>query len=209
MNTIKSTKIMAVLAAAALLCTGCSDKTVPAANTTDTTAASDTANTADTTAASDTASTANTTAASDTADSGTAQTTDTADSTAKSIADIYQEITQSVSLQSPQCMDDDFISNYYGIDAASLEEYVFSMSEDAAQAETVIILKVKNTDDVKGLSDSLQTVVDEKKNEMENYIPEQFAIVEKSKVQTKDNYVWLVISENADAIADIIENGLS
>ncbi|MDE7028828.1 MAG: DUF4358 domain-containing protein [Lachnospiraceae bacterium] len=188
MNTIKSTKIMAVLAAAALLCTGCSDKTVPAANTTDTTAASDTANTAD---------------------SGTAQTTDTADSTAKSIANIYQEITQSVSLQSPQCMDDDFISNYYGIDAASLEEYVFSMSEDAAQAETVIILKVKNTDDVKGLSDSLQTVVDEKKNEMENYIPEQFAIVEKSKVQTKDNYVWLVISENADAIADIIENGLS
>lgn len=218
MNTIKSTKIMAVLAAAALLCTGCSDKTVPAANTTDTTAASDTAdttaasdtaNTTDTTAASDTASTADTTAASNTADSGTAQTTDTADSTAKSIADIYQEITQSVSLQSPQCMDDDFISNYYGIDAASLEEYVFSMSEDAAQAETVIILKVKNTDDVKGLSDSLQTVVDEKKNEMENYIPEQFAIVEKSKVQTKDNYVWLVISENADAIADIIENGLS
>ncbi|MDE6917987.1 MAG: DUF4358 domain-containing protein [Lachnospiraceae bacterium] len=209
MNTIKSTKIMAVLAAAALLCTGCSDKTVPAANTTDTTAASDTANTTDTTAASDTANTADTTAASDTADSGTAQTTDTADSTAKSIADIYQEITQSVSLQSPQCMDDDFISNYYGIDAASLEEYVFSMSEDAAQAETVIILKVKNTDDVKGLTDSLQTVVDEKKNEMENYIPEQFAIVEKSKVQTKDNYVWLVISENADAIADIIENGLS
>lgn len=221
MNTFKSTKIMAVLAAAALLCTGCSDKTVPAANTTDTTAASDTANTADTTAASDTASTADTTAASDTAstadttaasdtaDSGTAQTTDTADSTAKSIADIYQEITQSVSLQSPQCMDDDFISNYYGIDAASLEEYVFSMSEDATQAETVIILKVKNTDDVKGLTDSLQTVVDEKKNEMENYIPEQFAIVEKSKAQTKDNYVWLVISENADAIADIIENGLS
>lgn len=105
-------------------------------------------------------------------------------------------------------MDDDFISNYYGIDAALLEEYVFSMSEDAAQAETIIIMKAKNTDALDGLADSLQTVVDEKKNEMENYIPEQFAIVEKSKVQTKENYVWLVISENADAITDIIENGL-
>lgn len=133
-------------------------------------------------------------------------TTQTAD--AKTIEEVYQEIEQSVSLKSPQCMDDDFISNYYGIDATALEEYVFSMSEDAAQAETVIIMKVKNTDDLAGLTDSLQTVVDEKKNEMENYIPEQFAIVEKSKVQTKDNYIWLVISDNADAITDIIESGL-
>lgn len=174
MNTIKYTKTMAALAAAALLCTGCSDK------------------------AAQTASTANQTDA--------AAQTDT--TSAKSIQEVYQEIEQSVSLHSPQCMDDDFISNYYGIDAASLEEYVFSMSEDAAQAETIIIMKVKNTDDLENLAASLQTVVDEKKNEMENYIPEQFAIVEKSKVQTKDNYIWLVISDNADAVTDIIESEL-
>lgn len=180
MSTIKSTKVMAVFAAAVLLGTGCSDKTVPTANTTEQTTAADAPQAAD---------------SSDRAD-------------AKSIDEVYQEIGQTVSLQSPQCMDDDFISNYYGIDATALEEYVFSMSEDAAQAETVIIMKAKDAGDMAGLKDSLQTVVDEKKNEMENYIPEQFAIVEKSKVQTKDNYIWLVISENADAITDIIESGL-
>ncbi|MDE6052888.1 MAG: DUF4358 domain-containing protein [Lachnospiraceae bacterium] len=182
MRTNKSLKIIAVMAAAALICNGCSDKNVPTVNNTNSV-------------------------------SGTTQTSESSNSSdnkenAKSINEIYQEIEQTVSLQSPQCMDDDFISNYYGIDAASLEEYVFSMSEDAAQAETVIIMKVKNTNDMEGLTDSLQTVVDEKKNEMENYIPEQFAIVEKSKVQTKENYIWLVISDNADAITDIIENGL-
>jgi len=140
--------------------------------------------------------------------SGDTQTAEHSDDK-KSILEIYQEIEQTVSLQSPQCMDDDFISNYYGIDAASLEEYVFSMSEDAAQAETIIILKAKSTEDLPALTDSLQTVVDEKKNEMENYIPEQYTIVEKSKVQTKDTYIWLVISDNADAIVDIIESGLS
>ena len=124
--------------------------------------------------------------------------------TAKSIDEIYQEITQSVTLQSPACMDEDFISNYYGIDTKTLSEYVFSMSEDA-----IIIMKAEQSEDLEGLSSCLQTVVDEKKNEMENYIPEQFAIVEKSKVQTKGNYVWLVISENAKSITDIIENSLS
>lgn len=181
-HTIKSPKIMAALAAM-LLCTGCSSQTVPVVNHTDPV-------------------------------SETAQTMDVKDNSdnresPKSIDEIYQEIEQSVTLKSPQRMDEDFISNYYGIDTASLEEYVFSMSEDAAQAETIIILKVKNTDDLTGLTESLQTVVDEKKNEMENYIPEQFAIVEKSKVQTKDHYIWLVISDNADTITDIIESGLS
>ena len=142
---------MAALAAAALLCTGCSDK------------------------AAQTASTANQTDA--------AAQTDT--TSAKSIQEVYQEIEQSVSLHSPQCMDDDFISNYYGIDATSLEEYVFSMSEDAAQAETIIIMKVKNTDDLENLAASLQTVVDEKKNEMENYIPEQFAIVKRARFRQR------------------------
>ena len=128
--------------------------------------------------------------------------------TAKSVQEIYQEIEQTVSLKSPQCMDEDFILNYYDIDTAELEEYVFSMSEDAAQAETIILMKVKNPKDLEIFADCLQTIVDDKKSEMEDYIPEQFAIVEKSRVQTRDNYLWLVISDNADEITDIIESGL-
>ncbi|MDE7272581.1 MAG: DUF4358 domain-containing protein [Lachnospiraceae bacterium] len=172
MRKSKYIKTVAAVAAAALICTGCSDKTVPTTSSTE------------------------------------QSTISNSEETAKSIKEVYQEIEQTVSLKSPQCMDDDFISNYYGIDATALEEYVFSMSEDAAQAETVIIMKVKSTDDLETFTNCLQTVVDEKKNEMENYIPEQFAIVEKSKVQTKDNYIWLVISDSADAITDIIESGL-
>lgn len=133
---------------------------------------------------------------------------ETPEETAKSVEEIYQEIEQKVALASPACMDGEFIENYYGIDTSALEEYVFSMSEDAAQAETVIIMRVKEKDDMAGIAECLQTVVEEKKNEMENYIPEQFAIVEKSEVVEKDNYVWLVISENADEITDIIESGL-
>lgn len=182
MRTIKSLKSIAALAAAALVCTGCSGQAVPTTN--------------------------NATSVSGTTQPSDASNASDSKENTKSVGEIYQEIEQAVSLKSPQCMDDDFISNYYGINASSLEEYVFSMSEDAAQAETVIIMKVKNADDLAELTDSLQTVVDEKKNEMENYIPEQFAIVEKSRVQTKDNYIWLVISDNADAITDIIESGL-
>lgn len=128
---------------------------------------------------------------------------------AEAITDIYDEITKSVTLYSPFCWDEEFISNYYDIDVTGLEEYVFSMSEDATSAETIIIMKAKDSSSVSDISDCLQVVVDEKKNEMENYLPEQYEIVAKSSVQTKDNYVWLVISENADAITKIIEYSIS
>ena len=126
----------------------------------------------------------------------------------KTVNEIYQEITEQVSLESPACMKDDFISNYYGIDVSTLEEYVFSMSEDATQAETVVLMKAKDGADTGEIVSTLETVVDEKKNEMENYLPEQFEIVEKSEVKTRDRYVWLVISQQADAITDIIEKDL-
>lgn len=127
---------------------------------------------------------------------------------AKPVKEIYGEIEQSVELYSPVPMADSFISNYYGIDPEKLEEYVFVMSEEATSAETVVIMKVKDEADVEKISAALQVVVDEKRGEMENYLPEQFEIVDKSSVKSKGNYVYLVISESQDAIVKIIEEGI-
>lgn len=134
--------------------------------------------------------------------------TTTVQSQTKTIADIYTEITNSVELISPYCWDDEFISNYYAIDPTILQEYVFSMSEEPISAETIIIMKVADASSVTAIRDCLQVVVDEKKNEMENYLPEEYEIVAKSSVQTKDTYVWLVISKQADRINKIIKDGI-
>ncbi len=127
---------------------------------------------------------------------------------AKPVAEIYAEIEGSVELISPVTMGEGFITNYYGIDPAKLEEYVFVMSEEATSAETVAILKVKEEGDVEAMCKALQVVVDEKRSEMENYLPDQFEIVDKSSVKSKGNYVYLVISGQADAILQIIEKAI-
>lgn len=127
----------------------------------------------------------------------------------KSVAGIYEEITQKVSLVSPMVVPDDFISNYYGIDVSTLDEYVFSMSEAAISAETIVILKAKDSGSTGALSAALQTVIDQKRSEMENYLPDQFQIVDKSSVQVQGDYVYLVISEQAAAIEPIIQAGIS
>ncbi len=101
-------------------------------------------------------------------------------STGKGVKEIYGEITQKVALVSPMVVPDEYIANYYGIDLGSLDEYVFSMSEQAISAETVAILKAKDAGSTGTLSAALQTVIDQKRSEMENYLPDQFQIVDRS-----------------------------
>ena len=124
---------------------------------------------------------------------------------ALSVQGIYDLVTESVTLISPVIMQDNFIENYYNIDPALLEEYVFSMSEEATSAETVVIMKLKDKADADKISAALQLVIEEKSGEMENYLPGQYDIVKKSAVKTEGSYVYLVISEQADAIEKIIE----
>ena len=124
---------------------------------------------------------------------------------ALSVQEIYDLVTESVTLISPVIMQDNFIENYYKIDPALLEEYVFSMSEEATSAETVVIMKLKDKADADKISAALQLVIEEKSGEMENYLPGQYDIVKKSAVKTEGSYVYLVISEQADAIEKIIE----
>ena len=123
-------------------------------------------------------------------------------------AAIYAEIQKQVKLPEVYEADDDFLSNYYGIDTAVLESYVFASADDAALADSVVILKVKEGEDVSVLSDALSMVRDQKAAEMQNYIPAQYEIVAKSEVQVRGNVVYLVISGDAEKIEGIIEDQL-
>ncbi len=129
------------------------------------------------------------------------------EATAASLSDIYSQIEQQVSLNSPMTVPEDFIANYFGIDVSSAEDYLFVMSEMATSAETIVIVKAGGADK-QALADSLQTVINQKAAEMENYLPDQYDIVSRSTVHQTGDYVWMVISENAGAIEPIIEAGL-
>lgn len=124
---------------------------------------------------------------------------------AKALSDIYAEIEEKVELPKMVTLNDNYIANYFGIDLEGLEEYVFTNAEEVIYADTVILMKAKTETDKEALKEALTTMIDHKKAELENYLPEQFQIVEKSVVQTAGDYVYLVISEQAKDIETIIE----
>lgn len=127
--------------------------------------------------------------------------------TVKSCEEIYEEISGTVELQSPMVVPEDFVANY-GIDFSTIDDYIFVMSEFSTSVETIAIFKSGDAASRESVTAALQMFADGKRAEMENYLPEQFDIVDQSSVKTSGEYVYLVISENAQSIEEIIADCL-
>lgn len=123
-------------------------------------------------------------------------------STGAAPADIYSKVTSY--LPSMVSFDDSYISNYYGIDASQLDGYVFAAAEDVTQADTVVILKAKDTASVSTLSSQLATVKQQKEAELQDYNPTAYQVAAAGYVKTSGNYVYLIMSNNASAIDQVI-----
>lgn len=117
-------------------------------------------------------------------------------------ADIYSKVTSY--LPSMVSFDDSYISNYYGIDASQLDGYVFAAAEDVTQADTVVILKAKDASSVSTLSSQLATVKQQKEAELQDYNPTAYQVAAAGYVKTSGNYVYLIMSNNASAIDQVI-----
>lgn len=123
-------------------------------------------------------------------------------STGAAPADIYSKLTSY--LPSMVSFDDSYISNYYGIDASQLDGYVFAAAEDVTQADTVVILKAKDTSSVSTLSSQLATVKQQKEAELQDYNPTAYQVAAAGFVKTSGNYVYLIMSGNASQIDQVI-----
>ena len=123
-------------------------------------------------------------------------------STGAAPADIYSKLTSY--LPSMVSFDDSYISNYYGIDAAQLDGYVFAAAEDVTQADTVVILKAKDAASVSTLSSQLATVKQQKEAELQDYNPTAYQVAAAGFVKTSGNYVYLIMSGNASQIDQVI-----
>lgn len=123
-------------------------------------------------------------------------------STGAAPADIYSKLTSY--LPSMVSFDDSYISNYYGIDASQLDGYVFAAAEDVTQADTVVILKAKDVASVSTLSSQLATVKQQKEAELQDYNPTAYQVAAAGYVKTSGNYVYLIMSNNASAIDQVI-----
>ncbi len=125
------------------------------------------------------------------------------------LTDLYTQMTTEVEFPATMLLlDDDYITNFYGVELSTLEEYVFATAEDALHADTVILVKMKEDESTEDLVTLMNNLVKDKKAQMQDYLPDQYKIVEKAVVKTEGSYAYLIISSEVDALAKIAANAI-
>lgn len=89
---------------------------------------------------------------------------------------------------------------YYGLNINDYENVMLKLPNSNMDVNEILIVKVKNENDIQLLEDAIDTRVENQEKIFKDYAPEQYSIIQDYEVYVKDNIVFFVISKNAEQI---------
>ncbi len=191
-NLIKGTKIitLAICMGAALALAGCGSEN----QENETTTAAETT-------------TEETTTVSETTEARTEaiETTEEKSQGLPAMADLYDEIVAAAGLGSMYQVDGEDLLDSYGIDVSGCTDYVFYQADTAPSADTVALFNCKDSASAESIAEGLQIFLDNLMVTNEGYAPEEYAKASKASVETKDNFVYLIVCDKLSAAEEVVE----
>jgi len=88
----------------------------------------------------------------------------------------------------------DDIKYYYEIEEGWYDEFAAEISGNPAFADEIVVVKASSSENVKKVSDALKSRVESRKTTLQSYAPDEYNKLTKSSVETKGNYVYLVVN---------------
>lgn len=122
------------------------------------------------------------------------------------LTEVYSSLEKVTNMPPMSVMPDDLISTLFGFDTAKFEEYVFAEATDpSVNADTIILIKLKDTADLNETCDTLSLYLESVKDNTQSYSPVNYAKTQSSAVTIIDNYIYLVITSEYAEAQQIIE----
>ena len=114
--------------------------------------------------------------------------------------EVFQKVSASVNSEKMQPSTDRFFKKYYGLNAADYDGVLYYAPVSNMDAEELLVVKLKSTDQAETLTDAILKRQSDKEQSFEGYAPEQYALAQSYILDTKGNYILFVIDPNAEAI---------
>ncbi|HHX73218.1 MAG TPA: DUF4358 domain-containing protein, partial [Clostridiales bacterium] len=99
----------------------------------------------------------------------------------------------------------DDLMSFVGIPAEDYEEAVALVPEEAISGEMLFMFKAKDEAAADRIAKQVETYFTSAKNQMRDYIPSEYAKMEKGAVTKTGQYVWLAVSAEQDKVVEIIK----
>lgn len=98
----------------------------------------------------------------------------------------------------------DQLKSYYGIEKELVKDFSAVINSSGVEQDEIVIIEAVDKNAVKEIETALNKRLESKKNQMKNYLPEQYKILTECSVKTYSNYVVLFISKDVNKMNDIL-----
>lgn len=122
------------------------------------------------------------------------------------VSEIVANIKKANDLSQMQESNKTKVRRLYSINTNTLDQFAFYAPKTNMQANELLILKVKDQDDIDGIQENIENRIEKQANNFQNYSPDQYSILENYSLQIKGKYVILVVSEDVDEIVEKIND---
>ncbi|WP_236910006.1 DUF4358 domain-containing protein [Clostridium sp. Cult3] len=122
-----------------------------------------------------------------------------------SIGDIEREIKESVDISDMVQSDKEKLEKLYQVDGEDVEDFILYLPSKNIEANELAIIKVKDVDKIDTIEANIASRIEEKSNAFKDYLPDEYYLIEKHVLKTKDNYILFVIWEDGEKIEKIFD----
>lgn len=139
---------------------------------------------------------------------GCRQKTETPAAAPTNLGAVMQEMLDTVTLPEMMTLTPEDMTDYFGLDAQWCADSAACINANGYEKDEIILVRAADADSVQQITDCLQHVLDNAAAEMQNYLPDQYAMIRKCSVQSRNLYVWLFISDETDQLQTILDKYL-
>jgi len=101
------------------------------------------------------------------------------------------------------------LTDIYGIDVEDVVQFAAAIHDSGIKADEIVLVEAVDGDAAGRIEAALAQRLEDKLNELENYLPEEYAVAKACRVETEGNFVSMIVAPNAAELAELYRAGLN
>lgn len=122
-----------------------------------------------------------------------------------SVKEISGKIEQAIDMSNMKTGDSSKLQKLYKIDSKDLEEFAIYAPTSNIKADELAILKVKDANKLNEIKEKISKRVENQGTSFKDYLPNEYALIEKHVLKVNGNYILLAISKDSEKIEKIFD----
>ena len=126
----------------------------------------------------------------------------------RSFEEVEESVSASLDKSNLTLQDGSAFRRAFGLNEADYTGVMYYASEFSISAEEVLVIQVKNENQVQEVVEAVEKRVEARKNDFDGYAPEEVKLLEDAKQSVRGKYIFFAAAPKAEEYLEVFSNSL-